>query len=106
MRSAHNHFNVSLRLMQKSSRFQRALPRADDRDSLPSKFANIPPFVAMNCLLRRKTLKYRGLFLKWTNSRSDHHIRRANLLAILQSEPEPRQVTVDTQNRPLVQIRT
>src|ERR1700720_2202332 len=94
---AHNHFNLSLRFMQKSCRLQRALPCADDCDSLPSKLADIPAFVAMNCLLRRKVLEYRRLFFKRANSCRDHYIRRANLLAILQSKSEAGLIPVNTQ---------
>jgi hypothetical protein len=102
---AHYHFYLGVRLMQEGCRFQRALPCANDCDSLSRKLSDLTAFVAVNCLLRRKAPEYCGFFLKRADPCGDHHIRRANLFTVLQRKPEARLVLVNSENCPLIQVR-
>src|SRR5271163_2182477 len=99
------HFNLDTRFMQEGRRFQSTLPGSDDCYSLSRQLSYFSTFIAVNRLLWREILKYRGLFPEWSNPRCDHNTGRANLRAILQSKPETGLIALHTLNRSLVEVR-
>src|SRR5271156_4683655 len=99
-----NHFNVGTCFMQEGRGFQSTLSRSDDCYPLSFKLSNIPSLVAVNCLLRREILEYRGFFPKRSTPRRYYNTSRANLRAILQGKPETGLIALHTLNRSLVEV--
>src|SRR5579863_576931 len=104
VRLARNYFDLGFRFVQERRGLQSALSRTDHRHSLFRKSADVPAFVAVNCLPGRKVLEYLGLFLERANPRGYYYMLYTNLFSVLQRKAEAGGVAIDAQNRSLIQV--